>query len=836
MAGLFDRIIDFIFDKNEKYIVLTKDLEALVSELDSYLMPKGKYIHTYDYKELSDRCLESEKAAEKLIRTFHLFRSSFVNDLEKAYNGLQQAEKSIDARVETHNQEVLRFLIEEAYKIVGNVKGYPLDRQQMTCVVKDAKNHLVVAGAGTGKTTTILGKIKYLLAKGADPKKFLVVSFTNAAAGEMKALIEKETGQRLYVVTFHKLGYDIIRHTEGLTPKVYEGLPAFVKEKLPELAKEKGYEPLLTKYILFHRIKECDEFSSVEDYREHTSANPPTTFKNEKVKSYGEMEIANFLTQYGVRYIYESSYEHDTRTIDFGEYRPDFYLPDHKIYIEYFGIDRNGQVPEYFEGKNGKTATQNYNDSIRWKRFIHKKYGTNLIECYAYEKLEGTLLSNLEIRLENAGVTLKEQSFADIMRNTGQDENKLFSVLSTTIATVITLCKNRRLTAEGLLALCNNTKDRYLGSIVIPIFRAYEEMLDAENRIDFADMLNHATDLVESGKFTFGFENVIVDEYQDISAPQYRMLQALRKIHPYALFCVGDDWQSIYRFAGSDIGYILDFDRYWGNTELSRIETTYRFSQKLIDISGRFIMQNPNQIKKYLRSGMPPEKSVLGGINGADEGDILRGIREALDDLPQDATVFFLGRYNFDADMLKKSFDVRYDNRDSSTVVTYKNRQDLKMKFYTAHKSKGLQADYVFIINNRALHMGFPSKIDNPSLVERLLEKADAYPDAEERRLYYVAMTRARKKVFIVTQVSNVSTFAQEILPYADEQKVMLVSERWEQGVIPIVDAELPYIDNHTPYICPQCGGTLRKIKGPYGEFYGCSNYRSRGCKYKRKA
>ncbi len=824
MAGFIDRIVGYFLNKSEKYIALTKDLEELISEMDGYQMIPDKYIHTYDYKNLRNNSLEKGKAAERVIRAFRLFKSRYIKDIESAYDRLLEAEKNHAIRVEAHNEIVLKKRIDEAYRIVGKIKGYSLDRQQMACIVKDAENHLVVAGAGTGKTTTILGKIKYLLSQGADPKKFLIVSFTNAAAGEMKSLIERETGQRLYVVTFHKLGYDIIRHIEGITPKVYEDLSTFVKNKLHELAKDKQYERQLTDYILFHRIKETDELSNAEDYQEHTSANPPITLKNERVKSYGEMDIANFLTRYGIRYIYEDPYRIDTRTEDYGEYRPDFYLPDYEIYIEYFGIDRNGQVPDYFEGREGKSASQTYNEGIEWKRQIHKSNGTLLIECFAYEKKEGELLANLKKQLDNYNVVMKEQSFKEIMKNTGQDENKLFAALATTVSTVIQLSKNKRITPEGLFSLCNKTDDIFLANLVSPVFKDYEDHLLAENRIDYADMLNHATDLVTSGQFTFGFENVIVDEYQDISTPQYQLLQALRRINAYSLFCVGDDWQSIYRFAGSDIGYILDFDRYWGDTELSRIETTYRFSQKLIDISGQFIMQNPNQIKKYLNSGIPAEKSVLGVLEGYNDGDILQKIARELEELPKDSSVFFLGRYNFDADFLKSFFEAHYDNRDGAISLTYTKRRDLKMKYYTAHKSKGLQADYVFIVNNRALYMGFPSKINNPSLVERLLEMEDSYPYAEERRLYYVALTRAKKKVYIVLQGNNVSPFAQEIIPKRDDM-VFKYS----------MDERSPSADKQSLLVCPKCGGRLRKVKGLYGDFYGCSNYRTTGCMYKRK-
>ena len=686
-------------------------------------------------------------------------------------------------------------------------------------IVKEAHSHLVVAGAGTGKTTTIIGKVKYLVAGNqCKPEEILILSFTHDAAAEMKKRLSEETGRPFNVCTFHKLGYDIIRKTDHITPRVFTGsqrqlLLRFINSHLSD----KAYQRLVITYLLYNRVLQKNEFDfeSEQEYFVYLEANPPTTIKEEVVKSYGEMEIANFLAQNGIKYVYEAEYAVDTRNEEYAQYHPDFYLPVYKIYIEYYGINRSGEVPSYFSGRDGKTASQAYQDGIRWKRKTHRKNGTILVETFAYEKQEGTLLTNLKDNLTAHGVEFHEVPLEDLLQDSGQSSKNVMNVLADIVSTVISLARSRRLSADDLINMCSTggllSDQLTLARIVEPVMNDYIRYLQDNNSIDFTDMLTHAEDLVRFGAYRHEFKYIIVDEYQDISASQYRLLKALRDQKGYELFCVGDDWQSIYRFAGSDIGYILNYSDYWAGTEISRIETTYRFSQRMIDISSSFIMENPNQIVKKMRSGSNSESLVIGEIHGYTQESAVRFMVERLLELPQGSSVFFIGRYNFDIDLLKSDLrlKLKYDNQSQVTQVILPSRPDLKMAFYTAHRSKGLQADYVFVINTRDTHMGFPSRVDNPPLVEALLEKADKYDFAEERRLFYVTITRARKKAYFVTAGNNISPFVTELKEqFGDEIK----KEAWT---------------------CPQCGGKLKVVDGKYGRFIGCSNY-SNGCRFRR--
>jgi DNA helicase-4 len=731
-----------------------------------------------------------------------------------------ESQFSIQKRIHQHNDQVAEQRAKAAYALIGDVEGRRLDSQQLNCIVKKAHNHLVIAGAGTGKTTTVVGKIKYLLrSKQCNPSDILVLSFTNASATEMNQRISAETGEKIEASTFHKLGLNIIAKVNGVMPKITQiNLRKFVQEQILENMRSDAYLAILGRYLLSGKVnaKSEFEFESKAEYEEYLKLNPPVTLRKEAVKSYGEMDIANFLSQNGIAYLYEFPYAQDTRTEEYAQYHPDFYLPEHKIYIEYFGINRNGEVPAYFTGKDGKSASQHYRDSMEWKRKLHAENGTVMVECFAYEKREGTLQENLARQLEANGVKLQPVSPQELWKQVAEEGESILDGVVELFETVINLQKSNNYTIEDLRRKNVDSSNQRMISDLLwllePIYKAYEQYLKSHGEIDFNDMINIATRYVAEGKYRNPYRYVIVDEYQDISKARFRLLKTLRESQDYDLFCVGDDWQSIYRFAGSDIGFILNFSQYWGASEESKIETTYRFTQSLIEISGNFIMKNPAQKKKAIRGQGGDSSFALSEVNGYTEKYALEFMAQKLEDLPKDSTVFFLGRYSFDSNMLKDSglFALQYNNQTGFLDVRYQKRPDLKMCFITAHKSKGLQADYVVILNNKGTRMGFPSMIQDSPILDLLLEKADNYPHSEERRLFYVALTRAKKKAILLTIKDKESVFAKELKErYGEELKK----------------------ENFT---CPLCGGKLIRRTGKFGDFFGCSNYTTGQCKYTR--
>ena len=809
--------------------ILSKDLDddTLLLQIDEALQEEKRlwnsqqdFLDPCEARNFQDKWHSTYCSAKKKTNGILFYLGLSGRKIRNLVPQFIEIYENLPSKLHAFNEWLANKKVADAAELILPVEGKMLDNQQIMCITKEVRNHLVLAGAGTGKTTTIVGYVKYLLKKGlCMPDDILVLSFTNASAAEMSERLNKEIGRPIIAQTFHKLGLDIIATVQEKKPKIYStDIRQFVRKQLDTLTQDVTYLRKLCVYLIYNGSEQKSEFDfqTEEEYRSYLKYNPPVTLKKEAVKSYGELDIANFLTQNGITYVYEQEYPIDTRTSEFGQYYPDFYLPDFNLYIEYFGINRQGEVPSYFSGKNGMSATQTYQEGIKWKRELHQKNGTRMIEVYAYEKLEEQLLPKLEERLKKAGVVFTPMSPKDMWTDISGSENQKLDRVTELFGTVITLTKSNDCSLDEIRrrnrSLHNLPSIDGVIDLIEPVYNNYQSMLCSCDEIDFNDMINLASTYVEQGQFVHSYRYVIVDEYQDISQARYRLLAAMRQQKDYRLFCVGDDWQSIYRFSGSDIGFILNFEKYWGASEISRIETTYRFQQSLISVSSSFIMKNPEQKQKQLHSAIADHGFSMEKITGYTDDYAVQFLAERLKELPKESSVLFLGRYRFDIKILDshRQFSYRYNAALGRTEVSFASRPDLQISFMTVHSSKGLQADYVFVLNTKAYGMGFPSQIADAPILQLLLDNCDHYPFAEERRLFYVAITRAKKKVWLVTLKDNESVFVKEI------DEVYGEDMRKEQ------------------FTCPLCGGGLVRRSGPYGDFFGCSNYKTNGCRYKR--
>lgn len=804
---------------NSMYLVELKKLDKIELEYNN-IFNNDIFLEYDDTYEKTNKLLPN-KIEFKIRYIFDIF--NYIKYKNK-YNELSYLISNTKYKIDEHNNILFNKEKNNFKNICENVESKELDDQQIDAIVRKNKNQLVIAGAGSGKTTTIVGKVKYLLlTKQYNPEDILLLSFTNASASEMKDRVKNETNIDLDVMTFHKLGLEIIKKGYNKNFKIFDKeLYQVVKSLINKYIDQPDYFSKLIYFMSTARFNAKDEFdfSNENEYQEYLNTNKPTTLKGEIVKSYGELEIANFLFSNNIQYEYEKEYKYDTINDDYQQYYPDFYLPEYDIYIEYFGIDENNNVAPYFKDKNGISASQAYNDSIKWKRKTHKDNNTTMIETFYYENKKRVLISNLEDKLKKYNVKFEPKSEKELWDIINKNNSGLLNEICNVFATIISLIKSNDYLIESfrrLPEINNSSINKLTIELISPIYNDYQTGLEKNEMIDFNDMINMATKAILNNQFLHNYKYVIVDEYQDMSMSRFKLLESMRKQSEYKLFCVGDDWQSIYRFNGSDVDLITNFEKYWGNTYISYIERTYRFTSMMSILSGNFIMRNPKQYKKRINA-KTSEDFAIKFINGYTDNKSIEFLEEKLRQFDKDSTVYLLGRYSFDIDILKNNsnFTMKYNVQENSTDITYIKRRDLKIKFLTIHKSKGLQADYVIILNNKNYGMGFPSKINDLPIIKLLLASGlDEYPYSEERRLFYVALTRSRKQTLLLTTENNKSIFVKEL--ESDYNYLMKNDTELKRNI----------------YKCPECGGRLVPRSGPYGKFMGCSNYPN--CKYIKK-
>ena len=842
---------------------------------------ENQYISKIQEKELRILWIEC-------IRKIKTYQVPNQHALSVEIGVFQSQYDHLNQFIERQRRQSLQQECARCQALFSDIDGKRLDAQQQAVVVCNENRNLVIAGAGSGKTLTIAGKVKYLCQeKNIRPEDILLIAFTKKSVEEMTERIAGKLSIPVEAETFHKLGLGIITQATGKRPEVLDQLTDFIQEyfeqdimdnpkaiqdlmeyfayylKIPanknqckslgqayEQEKSEDLETIKSKYQKRKYLQETEEYRQQE----------VRTLKNEHVKSLEEVMIANFLFLHGVEYEYERLYPYDTGDPSRKAYRPDFYLPEYDIYLEHFGVNRTGKLPWLSPIEEKK-----YQEEMRWKRRLHLEKGTTLVETYSYYAQEGCLQEKLNEILKKHGVQFKELDFADIFRTTYLCKSeKYVPEFMKLCGTFITLFKSNGYNRQQIqdyiashsslvhqLSFSNVRTCRFL-KIMDPLLEAYEQFLREQHAVDFSDMIHQAAELVAGGCDIQPYKWVIIDEFQDISMARYQLVQAILSRTGAKLLCVGDDWQSIYRFAGSELSIFTNFEKYFGPATIMRLEKTYRNSQQLIDEAGRFVMQNRQQLRKDLRSDKSLDYPLAFMFY---RRELLPALERTLDKIIHDngpkASILLLGRINYDAEWLTQSglFTL---NRMGKCV--YHKSPETPIRFLTVHKAKGLEADNVVLLNFKNATLGFPSQVQEDPVLQFVLNEAEAYPYAEERRLFYVALTRTRNRVFVLVDADNPSEFLKEFSSsksvFIQEKKTVqeelvpcprcktghLIRRKAPTGHKDFVGcsnyprcqyslSDLSVLVN--PRICPVCGGFLLRRKGKNGWFYGCSNYPS---------
>ena len=419
-------------------------------------------------------------------------------------------------------------------------------------------------------------------------------------------------------------------------------------------------------------------------------------------------------------------------------------------------------VPSWFAQDKGITyeeANKKYGDGITWKRAVHEKYETKLLETSSADFHYSIIRDKLRSILLKTGVPIEnhtDEELYNMVLPKDSDKEKAFIRL---VVTFVNLLKGSCNSIDKVLMRVNDDRSRFIIQCIFrPVYERYVEVLKNIGQIDFTDAILWATELVNSTR-PVSFDYIIVDEFQDISIDRYYFLKALRDSNPPAkLYCVGDDWQSIYRFSGSDMALFNQFADYFGPTEINKIETTYRFGEPLVTLSSQFIQRNKAQISKKIHPFNTSRNTEL-CFYAYERVHYCEFIAQLVTNIPSDKSIFLLGRYSFDDYYLSFTFKSIQENGKFYYVIC-----DRKIEFLTVHKSKGLEADYVILLQCNKDTYGFPSKVNDDPVLNYVLTKSDQYPYGEERRLFYVAITRAKIKTMVLYDQRFPSLFVNEFL------------------------------------------------------------------------
>ena len=728
----------------------------------------------------------------------HGFAEEFISPQAKtslAHIRQMLVPEGIEPERQAANDSFVGEALARVKAVTQDISRYGLTDEQAKAIATDEDVTLVLAGAGTGKTVVITAKIAHLVRnQGVPPEHILVLAFNRDAAQEIRDRLPQDL-QGANVLTFHAFGLQVIA-SQGQAPTISTmasdpfALTRTMEAFLAELVNDPDVGNVAIRLManMPADYKAPFDFRNENEYQRYIREVELRALSGDRVKSFEELEIANWLTQNGIPFRYERTYPEDTRTREYRQYQPDFWIPGHDIYIEHFALNENGAAPPGWTG---------YAEGVQWKRRKHQEKGTTLIETYSWQHRQESLLPTLRQKLQEAGVEFQPISREQLIAKLGRER---ISPLCGLLCAFLNHAKSTNLSQDELVRRIDSAGDQKRAEAFLQVFdkarNRYEARLSDEQALDFHDLINQAIKHLQEETTGHDYSHVLVDEFQDISSGRMELLKALRKAD-VAYFLVGDDWQSIYRFTGSRVSLVRNVSQHLGQTKVETLTQTFRFGKRILEPSSHFIQENPEQTRRTLQPNPDVKDKGLTVAATREAADGLRAVIKDLadsEDYQENDSIMVLGRF-------------RHSRR---ALHTQGPRARDKVIYRTVHSAKGQEADYVVILDLKDSKHGFPCKVEDDPLLKLVLPPIEdgEYQYAEERRLFYVALTRARKGVYLVVDERQPSPFARELLDIPDQQ-------------IRLINKLMPP--------CPRClDGTLRESRSQ--ENLRCSNHPD--CRY----
>lgn len=637
-----------------------------------------------------------------------------------------------------------------------------LNKSQQKVATSFAPETLVVAGAGTGKTSALLGRAKYLITDGrVTGPETLLLAFNKNAAEEIAERAEKMNldlvsrtfhgfARQVIIKSVNQLGkaspsdFNSMESLEGIAFNNDKDLTEFI-ENFYDKGIDEHTRKLLQQFFsqLLVPYFQHDEFKNIEEYAQFVRSGIPLTLSGDRVKSHGEWLISNFLFCNQIPYKYEAPYE-ETRGSGLW-YRPDFSLFQ-GIYIEYFGIDRNNKTLPWID-------SEKYVEEMVSKIETHKMNKTSLINLSYQDLLDGNLISKLEKCLRDFEIPIRPMSTAAILEaaNKAGYTSKIFELTKRFLG----FYRAGDFKSGELLAKCKTEREMVFGKIFLSLYEKYLSELNRIKQTDFTGLILEATKILTATSEFLPFKHIMVDEFQDISKDRWALIESLKANNPNIEFTfVGDDWQAINEFAGSDPEIMIGLGNWEKKREQLFLSETFRMPQSLCQYSGEFVMQNSRQIPKELIAKGDTAKFDQSLIFYWDTDPIthVENIKRVIAQIGKDAKdtnseLFIIARYNRSLPKLSE-----VDGLWAGPVT-----------ISTIHRAKGLEADHVIVLDVNSSGVGFPSLIQDDPLLDLVRDQDFSFPNASERRVFYVGISRARKATHVISSIKAPSTFALEM-------------------------------------------------------------------------
>lgn len=722
---------------------------------------------------------------------------------------VDKLDDDLESLVAATNERIMEAELSSRRAFFDTIEKSPLTDEQARAVVCLDNRVQVIAAAGSGKTSVMVARAAYAVSRGfVAPDRILMLAFNKAAATELQERVSSRLSAAgidssgIRASTFHSFGLDVIGRATGEKPRLAPWLDQGddvrtilrIVDELKDASEAFRYNWDLYRLLFANAPLDLAE-SEHDGYSKERRETGYRTFAGEVVKSHSERLVANFLYLNGIEYLYERPYDVNVADATHSQYRPDFYYPAIGVWHEHWALDRDGRPPVTFPG---------YAAAMGWKRGVHADYGTTLVQSTWAEVMFGDGLTKLKDELTRLGLSFDwnpDRPMTDEWARPMKHED-----LARLVRTFMSHVKSNSSTAERVqhrlasdLVHLSGFRTRLFLEVYWQIHAEWDRRLAADGSVDFEDMLVDAARHLEAGDVDGPYDLIMVDEFQDASQARARLVRGLVKPPGRFLLAVGDDWQSINRFAGADISVMTSFESWFGRGPQLALTTSFRCPQTICDVARSFVSRNPSQFNKPMRSAQPdPGPSVT--VIRANE--VATAVASYLDDLSasvangsvpsgQDrlVSVDVLGRYGFE-----------------HQVLPTRSPTNLQITFRTVHGSKGLEADYVLVPGMGTGTYGFPSTIADDPVLHLAMPAPEPFKHAEERRLFYVALTRARRAVTLITPTRRMSPFVVELL---DDPNVTTMGD-----IESVVE------------ICTRCGqGTMVRRNGRFGSFLGCSTF-----------